>query len=88
MKTMTLWGEEELDIQSKMCIECREVLPFTSFGYRNKTVKKPELLNTCKKCKATHDRYKELRVQMNAFYEKQIKKFERLICYENNDTMG
>ena len=32
--------------------------------------------------------YKELRVQMNAFYEKQIKKFERLICYENNDIMG
>ena len=56
MKTMTLWGEEELDIPSKMCIECNEILPFTSFGYRNKTKNKPELLNTCKKCKATHDR--------------------------------
>ena len=56
MKTMTLWGEEELDIKSKMCRECKEVLPFTAFGYRNATQNKPELLNTCKQCKATHDR--------------------------------
>ena len=56
MKVMTLWGEEELNIQSKMCRECKEILPFTSFGYRNKTKNKPELLNTCKKCKSTHDK--------------------------------
>ena len=52
----TLWGEEQLDIKSKMCRECREILPFTSFGYRNKTKNKPELLNTCKKCKSKHDK--------------------------------
>ena len=56
MKIKTLWGEEKLDIPSKMCRECREILPFTSFSIRNKTKKKPELLNTCKKCKSKHDK--------------------------------
>ena len=43
-------------IQTKMCRECREILPFTSFKYRNKTKNKPELLNTCNDCKSKHDR--------------------------------
>ena len=37
----TLFGKEE--VLSKMCRECKQILPFTSFNYRNKTKGKPEL---------------------------------------------
>jgi len=50
----TLFGEEE--VLSKMCRECKQILPFTSFKYRNKTKRKPELLNTCNSCKSKHDK--------------------------------
>ena len=78
----TLFGTEELP--SKKCRECLEELPFSSFGYRNVTKNKPELLNTCKKCKSTHDRIVR---QFKKYNKKPSSDYKCPVCNETSSEI-
>jgi len=52
MKMMTVYGEEEVHYEGKVCIDCNEYKPLSMFGARarNKFGDYVDLRNDCKQC--------------------------------------